>query len=76
MFQTALFSTLGLAMGLFAVGAVRADVFLVALPAAVLAVWFFDTARLAARRTLRARRANTVRVVGNEQHAGRHDRPR
>lgn len=64
MFHAALFALLGGLFLLFAFSAVRADQFLIAVPAALLALWMEDGAFRAARGAHR-RRANANRTDSN-----------
>ena len=58
MFHAALFALLGGLFALFAFSAGRADQFLVAVPAALMALWMGDGAIRAARGARRKARAN------------------
>jgi hypothetical protein len=60
MFHAILFALLAGLFVLFASGAARADQFVVAVPAALLALWMGDSAVRSGRSAMRRRRANTT----------------
>lgn len=57
MAHLSLFALLAVLFSLFAFAAARADLWIVAIPAAIGAVWFCDLVRLSARGVLRKRAA-------------------
>ena len=67
MFHASLFALLGGLFLLFAFSAGRADQFVVAIPAALMALWMVDSAIRAGRGALRRRRATRTGTTDGRQ---------